>query len=151
MGQAITIHPITTGDPCTHIPSTGPGRSLTGLAPFGTRIRAGITAVVPPMVPTERWAAQLGITRPLEDMGEPPQPRLGMEGEQPRRPTTPGRADTALPGRVTVPTRSGGDRPLCGATIGCGPDTSLRVEAPWVVFRVLEALPLVLVVRVAAR
>jgi hypothetical protein len=101
--------------------------------------------------PMERSGARPGITPPLEDMGEPPQPRLGMEGEQPRQPTTHGRAATALHGRATVPTLSGGDRRLCGATIGCGPDMSQRIAAPWVVFRVLEALPSVLVARVAAR
>ncbi len=62
MGRAITIHPTTTGDPCIPIPSTGPGRSLTGLVRFGTRTRAGITSAVLPMVRMERWGARPGIT-----------------------------------------------------------------------------------------
>ena len=112
MGQAITIHPTIIGGRCTPIPFTGPGPLLMEWVRFGTPTRAGFMQAVRPTGRMEQSGAQLGIIPPLEDTDELPQPRPGMEGEQPPQPTTRGRVDTELLGKVIVPTHNGGDRRL---------------------------------------
>ena len=74
-----------------------------------------------------------------------------MAGERRPQPTTPGRAGTAPRGKVIVPTRSGGDRRPCAATIGCGQDMSQRVAERWEAFRVHKVLPSTAVAQVVAR